>query len=47
VVRVLKVSLRILEYAGEAPRWMRPRYSSVGIIGVSRRTSQTYIRKVD
>ena len=39
VARVRKVSLRILVYAGERPRWIRERYSSVGTDGISRRTS--------
>lgn len=39
VARVRNVSLRILVYAGDRPRWMRERYSSVGSGGISRRTS--------
>lgn len=47
VARVRKVSLRILVYAGERPRWIRERYSSVGTGGISRRMSHRYTRYVD
>lgn len=47
VANVRKVSFRILEYAGDAPLWMRARYESVSRTGALRRMSQTYIRKDD
>jgi hypothetical protein len=47
VASVRKVSFRIFEYAGDAPRWMRARYESVSSTGALRRMSQTYIRKDD
>jgi len=47
VARVRKVSLRILEYAGEAPRWMRARYASVSRTGALSNINQTYIRMDD
>jgi len=41
------VSLRILEYAGDAPRWMSARYASVSRTGALSNINQTYIRSED